>query len=1155
MFRKLVPISLLIPLVVSGVLVYAFLPGAQAASDLVIYEDSITPPWQEVSWGASAKDLTSPEQVLSGSKSIKVTLSAWGALRLRSGPWGQPNNINAGDYSSLSMSVYGGANGGNVVLKLENDSNQTFPTKSFSLAANTWNAILGTMAELNPSSQVIHGFYLQEHNGQTKTYYVDDIKFVGLGLNDGGGSAPPSDTSLPTVSLSQPVSGATVSGTITLTATASDNVGVVGVQFKVDDQNIASEDVTSPYSVNWDSALVADGSHTVSAVARDAAGNISTPQSLTVTVSNIVVTPPNSTPNPPSSAGSGSSAPSNLWVTAYISSWEFNTQSGDGNWGSYTEPEIDWDAFTHLIFFATGLDGSGGCCRVATNSNWNDNRLKKAVAAAHANGKPILFSVGGAGGGGWNSALSNSATRATAVTNLISFMNQYQFDGIDLDPEESTITGAGNSWDDFIDVFAQEIKAKMNLQTAYYDVSKKPILTAAIFNNFNDWARAEPYLDQINIMSYDQTGTWTKETWHNNAAQNIKNPDGTCATLDIAEGNGNTCMATIESDVDDLIAQGVPKSKIGGGIDFNGWVWRGGTKLNDSSSAPLTPRDRWGTTPAQVSVGTASANSDCNFRSTVETRYYNIKKCYLDKYPSSIKWDSYSNVSYFALDNSGTADDVYITFQDAKSVTKAVEFIKNKGIGGMILWEIGGGYLGKNNFSTYSGQRDELLQAVKAATLGVTMPPPPTGDTQAPAVSITAPASGVTVSGTTVTISATASDNVGVIGVQFKLDGVNLGSEDTSSPHSIIWNTTQSLNGFHTLTVVARDAGGNQATATSVIVTVQNGTPPPAGSDTVPPVVALTEPASGAFVSGSVTLVATASDNTAVTKVEFIVDGVVVASDTSTPYSTSWLVSGAGRIRLAARAYDAAGNVGTATSIEVNVSSGLSDGGTAGSGNTGGSSSNGSSGSAGSSTSGGGASGAINFNNLSQSSPVVLNETSKTESQEISGHNQFVNLDSVGISIYSRIVALNSDLEINKRYAIAYFLQNGTTNTLWLGMGERAGVVDSFKSAFARLPQTDLDWQDVIKIANGRWPSRLSPEREQAVYTHYKKIYLKDPDRKNPHDDAAITIMAYGLRNPNRNLNSEKTAIKYFKDIYGRVPASASDWDIMRAIAYSGAVR
>jgi len=116
-------------LVVSGVLVYAFLPGAQAASDLVIYEDSITPPWQEVSWGASAKDLTSPEQVLSGSKSIKVTLSAWGALRLRSGPWGQPNNINAGDYSSLSMSVYGGANGGNVVLKLENDSNQTFPTK------------------------------------------------------------------------------------------------------------------------------------------------------------------------------------------------------------------------------------------------------------------------------------------------------------------------------------------------------------------------------------------------------------------------------------------------------------------------------------------------------------------------------------------------------------------------------------------------------------------------------------------------------------------------------------------------------------------------------------------------------------------------------------------------------------------------------------------------------------------------------------------------------------------------------------------------------------------------------------------------------------------------------------------------------------------
>src|SRR6185295_9239325 len=57
-------------------------------------------------------------------------------------------------------------------------------------------------------------------------------------------------------------------------------------------------------------------------------------------------------------------------------------------------------------------------------------------------------------------------------------------------------------------------------------------------------------------------------------------------------------------------------------------------------------------------------------------------------------------------------------------------------------------------------------------------PPPP--DT-APSVAISAPANSATVSGT-VTISATASDDVGVVGVQFKVDGANRGAEDTSAP-------------------------------------------------------------------------------------------------------------------------------------------------------------------------------------------------------------------------------------------------------------------------------------------------------------------------------------------------------------------------------------
>jgi len=106
--------------------------------------------------------------------------------------------------------------------------------------------------------------------------------------------------------------------------------------------------------------------------------------------------------------------------------------------------------------------------------------------------------------------------------------------------------------------------------------------------------------------------------------------------------------------------------------------------------------------------------------------------------------------------------------------------------------------------------------------------PPPPSDTQAPTVSLSAPANGVTVSGT-ITVSANASDNIGVAGVQFKLDGANLGAEDTSSPYSVSWTTTNASNASHTLTATARDQAGNQTTSPSITVTVNNSvTPPPA---------------------------------------------------------------------------------------------------------------------------------------------------------------------------------------------------------------------------------------------------------------------------------------------------------------------------------------
>jgi hypothetical protein len=77
-----------------------------------------------------------------------------------------------------------------------------------------------------------------------------------------------------------------------------------------------------------------------------------------------------------------------------------------------------------------------------------------------------------------------------------------------------------------------------------------------------------------------------------------------------------------------------------------------------------------------------------------------------------------------------------------------------------------------------------------------------------------------------VTVSANAADNVGVVGVQFQVDGTNLGAEDTTTPYSISWGSAATANGTHTLTAIARDAAGNTATSAPITVIVNNTTIP-----------------------------------------------------------------------------------------------------------------------------------------------------------------------------------------------------------------------------------------------------------------------------------------------------------------------------------------
>src|SRR2546427_9772220 len=145
-------------------------------------------------------------------------------------------------------------------------------------------------------------------------------------------------------------------------------------------------------------------------------------------------------------------------------------------------------------------------------------------------------------------------------------------------------------------------------------------------------------------------------------------------------------------------------------------------------------------------------------------------------------------------------------------------------------WVFGAGTTSWSWGLDLDGLVDPRIQRITANLLnrflGVSSP-------AAPTVSITSPASGATVGGAT-SVTATASDNAGVAGVQFRLDGVNAGTEVTAAPYSISWNSATASNGSHTLTAVARDTAGLLTASAPVTVTGVNSTAPPAVNSSTP---------------------------------------------------------------------------------------------------------------------------------------------------------------------------------------------------------------------------------------------------------------------------------------------------------------------------------
>jgi subtilisin/minor extracellular protease Epr len=193
---------------------------------------------------------------------------------------------------------------------------------------------------------------------------------------------------LPTVEITTPVDGVTVSGIITIEANASDDVGVTKVDFYINDTLLATDD-TEPYNTSWNTTTVADGSHIITATATDTAGQTASDMNG-VTVDN---TPPDQV--------------TNLIVTTISSS------KLDLSWSAITEMNLDH----YNVYRNTTSGGPYNLVASPTTNSYSDTGLEASTTYYYT-----VTAVDTAGNEGTASDEANGTTdEASAVQD---FANQ-----------------------------------------------------------------------------------------------------------------------------------------------------------------------------------------------------------------------------------------------------------------------------------------------------------------------------------------------------------------------------------------------------------------------------------------------------------------------------------------------------------------------------------------------------------------------------------------------------------------------------------------------------------------------------------------------------------------------------------------------------------
>ena len=781
------------------------------------------------------------------------------------------------------------------------------------------------------------------------------------------------DGTAPTVSISAPSAGASVSGTVTVSANSSDNVGVVGVQFMLDGGALGTEDATAPYSISWNTTTASDGSHTLTAVARDAAGNQTPAGAVSVTVANDVTAPVISLVT---SSSISASAATITWTTIEASDSEveygLTTAYGSTTTLSATLVTAHTQALSGLTdttlyhYRVKSRDAAG---TLATSGDFTFTTLDGAAPSVSISAPSAGATVSG-----------TLSVTATASDNVGVAGVQFKLDGVNLGLEDPVAPHAV-SW---------ATRGTPDLIFGVMKVGAFPMTINA----------GDGFTKRLSLTCPTCTGS--EDTVTEDKTQNA--PGSTAATFTLS------APARYLAQLAAFKAAGTP-------------AYVQGAANTQQNSGTTTIAQAFGSPVAAGHLIVAAVSWPTNVGMTVTDDQGNVYAVATSAY------DSVTNRSLaivYAANVTGGATTVTASFGTATPTVQRLEIHEYAGIvpanpldgsatkiaDGLAVADGATSGLAVTSVTAAISNGSHTLSAVardaagNTTTSSVVTVTVSNGDATPPAVSLTAPTNGATVVGT-VAVSATASDAVGVAGVQFKLDGVALGAEDTATPYSVSWSTTTAANGSHTLTAVARDAAGNSAPAASVTVTVANditapltsavtvssvqystativwttneasdsqveyGTTTAYGSvstlnaslvtahtvsvstltpntlyhfrvrsrdlagnsggsgdftfttlEATPPTVSISAPASGATVTGTITVTANASDNVGVVGVQVALDGVPLgAEDTSAPYSVSWNTAAVtlGLHTLTAVARDAAANQTTSLPVSVTV--------------------------------------------------------------------------------------------------------------------------------------------------------------------------------------------------------------------------------------------